>query len=97
MVGIKVGGTYSGLGVGVAVGVRVLLGRGVSVDVTVAVGDGIGAGVEALVCPHAMNTKPMMRKTTIRKRFFILTHSLGTMLDVLLPTIFYRQDRFVDE
>lgn len=77
MIGIKVGGTYSDLGVGVIVAVAVWVGMGVNVAVAVvvAVDDDIGDGVAVTDGAHAMNDKPIMRKTMTRKRLFILTHS----------------------
>ena len=87
MVGIKVGGTNCGLGVGSTVTVAVGLGLGVKVAGTVEVGDGAGDGVAITDGPHAMNDKPITRQIITRKRFFILTHSLGIMLDGLMPTI----------
>lgn len=90
IVGIRVGGTNSGLEVGSTVAVTVGLGASVSVTVGVkgAVDDGIGDGVEVTDDPHALNNKPIMRKTTTRERFFMLTHSFATMLVVLLPTVY---------
>jgi len=86
MVGIKVGGTNSGLEVGSIIAAVVRVGTGVTVvvAVTVVLGDGTGDGVAVADCPHAMNDKPMTRKIMTRKRFFILTHFLETMLDGLL-------------
>jgi hypothetical protein len=89
MVGIKVGGTNSGLEVGwavavvvglgtevrVGVAVRVWLGTGVAVALTVVVDDGRGNGVAVTACPHARIDKLISRKITTRKRFFMLTHS----------------------
>ena len=72
MVGIKVGGTYSGLGVGSIGAVAVWLGTGVSVTVAVALGDGIGEGVAVTDCPHAINNSPSARKILARKIFFML-------------------------
>jgi hypothetical protein len=97
MVGIRVGGTNSGCDVGSTVAVAVGLGMGVNVAVVVAVAvdDGTGDGVTVTADPHAMNNKLITRKTVARKRFFIVTHFLGTVLDVLLPALFYRQGRFV--
>ena len=97
MVGIKVGGTNSGGDVGWAVAVAVGLGLGVNVTVAAVDGNEVGDGVAVTDCPHALNNKPMTRKTMTRTSFFMLTHSLGTMLDVWLPTVpvFYRQGRFV--
>lgn len=98
MVGIKVGGTNSGLDVGSAVAVAVGLGIGVSValDVVVVVEDGTGDGVAVTCGPHAMNNNPITRKTMTRKRFFILTHFLETAL-VVLFAIFYRQGGIVSK
>ena len=55
MVGIKVGGTYSGLGVVSIVAVAVGLGLGVVVAVNIALGDGLDGGVAVADCPHAIN------------------------------------------
>jgi hypothetical protein len=89
MVGIKVGGTYSGLevdwvvavavGLGtevmVGVAVRVWLGTGVAVAVIVVVDDGRGDGVAITACPQARHDKLISRKIITRKRFFMFTHS----------------------
>jgi hypothetical protein len=83
MVGIKVGGTYSGLGAGSIVAVAVWLGTGVIVTVVVAVSDGIGDEVGVTDCPHAMNDKLITRKTMTRKRFFMLTAFLDEYHEVV--------------
>ena len=70
MVGIKVGGTCSGLDVGSIGAIAVWLGTEVSVPVAVALGDGIGDGVALTDCPHAINSSPIARKTPARKFFF---------------------------
>ena len=51
-------------------------------------GDGVDDGVAVTCCPHAMDNQPMTRKTMTCKNFFILTHSLGAILDVLLLTVY---------
>ena len=74
MVGIEVGGKNSGLDVGCAVAVGLGMGVNVAVAFAVAVGDGKGVGVGVMACPHALNNKPMTRKTMICKEFFMLAH-----------------------
>ena len=83
MVGIRVGGTNSGLEVGSTVAVAVGLGVGVNV----AVSEGMGEGIVGTVCPHAMNNKLMVRRIIVRKTFFIMAHSLGTT-SCVLPKVF---------
>jgi hypothetical protein len=98
MVGIRVGGTNSGLDVGSAVAVAVELGIGVSVavDVVVVVEDGTDDAVAVTCGPHAMNNDPITRKTKAWKRFFMLTHFLETML-VMSFALFYRQGGIVSK
>jgi hypothetical protein len=61
---------------------------GVNVAVDVVADNGRGGGVEEINCPHELNSRPMIRRTITRKRFFISIHSLRTMLDVWVPTLF---------
>jgi hypothetical protein len=73
MVGINVGGTYSGHSVCVIVGEGVVLGKGVTDAVTVA--DGTGDAVGAIDCPQA--TKSMLipiKILALRNVFISPTH-----------------------
>jgi hypothetical protein len=70
MVGIKVGGTYSGLGVGSIGAIEVWFGTGVSVTVAVALGDGIGEGVAVEDWLHAVDSKNNIIKIFALKSFF---------------------------
>ena len=97
MVGISVGGTNSGLELGSIVAVAVGLGTEVRVGVAVVVivGDGTGDAVVVTDGPHARDDKPMTMKINARKKFFIMIRSLGTLLNTLLPRIFYGQYKFI--
>ncbi len=90
MVGISVGGTNSGWDVGSTVAIAVGLGMGVTVGVAVifVVVEETADGVALTVCPHAVNSKLMKMKIITRKTFFILTHSLGRILDVCVAACF---------
>jgi hypothetical protein len=82
MVGINVGGRYSGLEVGSIVAVAVWLGKGVAVTL-VWLGIGVIVAAEVAIgdvvtidCPHATNMKQIIRRTSDLKRLFMLSHSL---------------------
>ena len=80
MVGIKVGGTYSGLGVGsivaVSLGEGVRVGNGVFVSVAVFVGGGT-EGVTCDTCPQAVTNRHNAIIKVILVEFFMTIHLIS--------------------
>jgi hypothetical protein len=85
MVGIKVGGTRSGVAAGSRTAVAVWLGTGMAVVLAVVVGDGVADGETVIDCPHAVNNR-LIRKTRTRNMFSILTHFPSIMKVMLFAT-----------
>jgi len=95
MVGIRVGGTYSGLSVGVIVADAVLLGRGVIDAVVVAVSDEVGNAVGIADSPQAIRKMQIPRKKLTFKNVFIWPTLFTQSWRYCSATMNYRQSASV--